>query len=210
VPKRCVVFFDGQNLYHGARDCWAPDVSLNLRTPYSWPSYDVQQLAEALVASESDRRLSQVRFYTGVPARSFGKPPTQNRNDFWHNFWGNKLRHLGARGVHVYRGRINPGGQEKGVDVSIAIDLIRLTYEGAYEVAILVTSDSDLGPAVQLAKELCAKQGRVCEFESAFPYQEPHHVPRGVPGTIWRRISQATYDACRDPRDYRGRPPHGP
>jgi len=207
MPKNCVVFFDGQNLYHGARDAWAPEKSLNLQTPYSWPSYDVEQLAEALAASESGRRLSQVRFYTGVPGRSFGRPVSPSRNDFWHEFWGNKLRHLSARGVHVYRGRINPGGQEKGVDVSIAIDLIRLTYEQAYDVAILVSSDSDLGPAVKLAKELCSVQGRQCDFESAFPHQVPNHAPRGVPGTVFRRISQGTYDACRDPREYRGQPP---
>jgi uncharacterized LabA/DUF88 family protein len=210
VPKRCIVFFDGQNLYHGARDAWAPDKSLNLQTHYSWPSYDVEQLAEALVASESGRVLSQARFYTGVPGPSYGKPPSQSRNDFWHKFWNNKLRHLAARGVHVYRGRINPGGQEKGVDVSIAIDLIRLTYEQAYDVAILVSSDSDLGPAVRLAKGLCSAQGRMCSFESAFPYEEPHHAPRGVPGTVCRRISRGTYDACRDPREYRARRTAGP
>jgi uncharacterized LabA/DUF88 family protein len=206
MAKLCVVFFDGQNLYHGARDAWAPDPSLKVRTPYAWPSYDVEALAEALVQSESGRRLSQTRFYTGVPGSQLGGPRSQSRDDFWHEFWGNKLRHLSARGVHVYRGRINPGGQEKGVDVSIAIDLIHLTYQQAYDVAILVSSDSDLGPAVELAKKLCSDQGRVCDFESAFPYQQPHHAPRGVPGTVCRRISRETYDACRDPREYRGRP----
>ncbi len=201
APHRTVVFFDGQNLYHGARDAWGPD------DPYHWPCYDVEILADALVASEPGRVLSQTRFYTGVPEPSHGKPVSPNRNDLWHNFWNNKLRHLGARGVHVYRGRINPGGQEKGVDVSIAIDLIRLTYEDAYDTAILVTSDSDLGPAVELARVLSREQGKNRAYESAFPYQEPHHRQRGVPGTTWRKISQGTYDACRDPREYRLLPP---
>lgn len=149
------------------------------------------------------RVLSQVRFYTGVPKPQRGRPPAPDRNDLWHHFWNNKLRHLGGRGIHVYRGRINPGGQEKGVDVSIAIDLIRLTYEDQYDTAILVSSDSDLGPAVALAKEISRNQGRQRTFESAFPFQEPHQRQRGVPGTVWRRISQGTYDACRDPREYR-------
>lgn len=154
-------------------------------------------MADALTASDPGRALSQIRFYTGVPS------PQQS--DHWHHFWNNKLRHLGGRRVHVYRGRINPGGQEKGVDVSIAIDLIRLTYENGYDTAILVTSDSDLGPAVGLAKELSGKQGRTRVFESAYPYQEPHHAMRGVPGTIFRKISKGTYDACFDARDYRKR-----
>ena len=193
MAARTVVLFDGQNLYHGARDAWGPG------DPYHWPCYDVEALAGALVAAEPGRSLSQIRFYTGVP--------DPRRSAHWHGFWNNKLRHLGGRGAHVFRGRINPGGQEKGVDVSIAIDLIRLTYEMAYDAAILVTSDSDLGPAVALAKQLSKVQGVQRAFESAYPYQEPHHAMRGVPGTTWRKISKGTYDACFDARDYRGTVP---
>jgi uncharacterized LabA/DUF88 family protein len=38
---------------------------------------------------------------------------------------------------------------EKGVDTLIATDMIRLAWEGAYDLAVLATSDSDLVPAVQ-------------------------------------------------------------
>ena len=41
------------------------------------------------------------------------------------------------------------GTAEKGVDTAIATDMIRLAWEGAYDVAVLVSSDSDLVPAVQ-------------------------------------------------------------
>ena len=61
-----------------------------------------------------ERELSEVRFYTGVPA------PSVNR--FWHDFWTNKCRYLRNQGVHVYTGRVNSAGQEKGVDVSLALD----------------------------------------------------------------------------------------
>lgn len=50
------------------------------------------------------------------------------------------LQYLKSRGVVVYKGRIGPSSQkEKGVDVSIAIDLVRLTFEQEYEVAIIVS-----------------------------------------------------------------------
>lgn len=39
--------------------------------------------------------------------------------------------------------------QEKGVDTAIVTDMIRLAWEAAYDVAVLVSSDSDLVPAVQ-------------------------------------------------------------
>lgn len=38
---------------------------------------------------------------------------------------------------------------EKGVDTAIATDMIRLAWENAYDVAVLVSSDGDLVPAVQ-------------------------------------------------------------
>lgn len=41
------------------------------------------------------------------------------------------------------------GTAEKGVDTAIATDMIRLAWEGAYEVAVLASSDADLVPAVR-------------------------------------------------------------
>lgn len=41
------------------------------------------------------------------------------------------------------------GTVEKGVDTAIATDMIRLAWEGAYDIAVLASSDSDLVPAVQ-------------------------------------------------------------
>lgn len=41
---------------------------------------------------------------------------------------------------------------EKGVDTLIATDMIRLAWEGAYDLAVLATSDADLIPAVEFLK----------------------------------------------------------
>ena len=41
------------------------------------------------------------------------------------------------------------GTEEKGVDVRIATDMIRLAWSESYDVAVLVTSDKDLIPAVE-------------------------------------------------------------
>jgi hypothetical protein len=191
---QAVVFFDGQNLFHLAKEAWAPR-PLVPGSPYGWPSYDVEKLAAALVQRVPGRGLSEIRFYTGVP------DPTQNA--FWHGFWSNKLRYLGSWGIYVYKGRINPGGQEKGVDVSLAIDLIRLTYERRYDSAIIVSQDWDFGPAVGLAKRIARDQARRLTFESAFPYSPGQGSRRGVPGTTWVHIDKPLYDACHDPSDYR-------
>lgn len=80
---------------------------------------------------------------------------------------------------------------------------MRLTYEQAYEFAIIVSQDWDFGPAVKLAKEIARGQGRMLTFESAFPYGEARRSSRGVPGTQWVHIEKDLYDACHDPADYR-------
>ena len=193
---RTIVLIDGQNLYHLARRAWGSDP----KSPYAWPSYDVEKLARALVTRTPGRVLVEIRFYTGVP-----DPTVSPSQVFWHGFWSNKIRHLRSRGVYVHRGRVNAGGQEKGVDVSLALDLVRATYDQQYEVAILVSQDWDFGPAVRLAKEIAQVQGRRLAFESCFPVGPGSLSRRGVPGTTWVPIDQGIYDACRDVRDYRPR-----
>ncbi len=194
MDTRTIVLIDGQNLYHLARKAWASGP----KSPYGWPSYDVEKLAQALVSRVPGRTLAEIRFYTGVP------DPAMGASEFWHGFWSNKIRYLKSRGIYVYRGRVNSGRQKKGVDVSLALDLVQATHDERYEVAIIVSQDSDFGPAVRLAKQIAKAQGRSLAFESCFPFG-PGLSQRGVPGTTWIHIDQATYDSCHDPTDYRPR-----
>ena len=193
MQQRTVIFFDGQNLYHLAKDAFGSGGTGPVR--YSYPAYDVLRLANSLLNMKPGRVLTQIRFYTGVP--------DQQTDMRWHTFWTNKLRHLMNKGVYVYKGRLNTSGQEKGVDVSIATDLIHLTYRNDYDVAIILSQDWDFGPAVRLAKVIAKGQGRSVEFESCFPFGSGSYCDRGIPGTTWIRIDQNLYDSCVDPRDYR-------
>src|SRR5207247_1715599 len=54
--KRTVVFVDGQNLFHAAREAFG----------YTYPNYDVRLLAERICAGRG-WKLTQARFYTGIP-----------------------------------------------------------------------------------------------------------------------------------------------
>ena len=196
LNMRVIVFVDGQNLYRQAKRAWRAGDGASSR--YSWPSYDVEKLAKTMAERTPDRRLVEIRFYTGVPKRSV--------SSHWYDFWSNKIRFLRSRGVYVYRGRINSGGQEKGVDVSLALDLVVAAYERRFDVAIIVSQDSDFGPAVQAAKRIAESQGRFLIFESAFPVGRGSSSRQGIDGTKWIPIDKAAYDACLDPRDYRRKP----
>ena len=200
---RTVVFIDGQNLFHLARLAWG--MTRNERTArYSWPSYDVTKLSLALANRVPGRELAEMRFYTGVPNPKFGDKARRS-----HAFWSNKIRALKEAGVYVYRGKVNRYGKEKGVDVSIAIDLVHATHEIRYQTAILVSQDHDLAPAVRLSKHIAQKQGRAVVIESAFPALRRRQQSRHIPGTIAVPIDKETYDSCHDPTDYRrGGPQH--
>ena len=193
---RTTVFVDGQNLYHLARTAWAGATGLSR---YTWPSYDIRKIAEGLTDRVAGRTLVEVRFYTGIPDPSL---PTGN-NRFWHGFWTNKTRAMISQGITVYKGRLNRGGQEKGVDVRLALDVVNLTYENRYDCGIIVSQDWDFGSAVSLARTIARRQNRDVSFESAFPFDNGNTVPRGIPGTTWVHIDKALYDSCYDPRDYR-------
>ncbi|MFX0137617.1 MAG: NYN domain-containing protein, partial [Candidatus Hodarchaeota archaeon] len=49
------------------------------------------------------------------------------------------------------------GTIEKKVDINIAIDIISLAYENAYDTAVLVSGDGDFVPVVKRVKELDKK-----------------------------------------------------
>ena len=195
---RCVVFFDGQNLYHAVKQAFG----------YTYPNYDPVKLATA-VCQQQGWQLNQVRFYTGVP------DPADNLQ--WYNFWSAKLGRLGRRGVFVFSRSLRyhnraitlPDGsvrrfrvgEEKGIDVRIAIDVIRLASRRQYDVALIFSQDQDLSEAAEEIREVAREQGRWIKIASAYPAGGRNR--RGIDRTDWLAIDRAAYDACLDARDYR-------
>lgn len=197
---RAIVFIDGQNLFYAVKDAFG----------YGYPNYDVTALAQRLCADRG-WTLAQVRFYTGVPDVS-DKP-------FWNHFWTHKLARMGREGVHVfsrplrYRNQtvtLPDGtehtvlvGQEKGVDVRLALDLVRLASDRHYDVALILSQDQDLTEAVDDVKLLARQHGRWIRLACAFPFSPTLRNRRGINKTDWIRIDRKLYDACIDKRDYR-------
>lgn len=69
-----------------------------------------------------------------------------------------------------------PNGQEKGVDVSLAIDAMERAMEGKIDVAVLVTGDGDLTPLVRALMKHGVRVGLLYfEYESS---QRTSHVNR--------------------------------
>jgi uncharacterized LabA/DUF88 family protein len=96
-------------------------------------------------------------------------------------------------------------GEEKGIDVRIAIDTIRMARQNQLDVAVLFSQDQDFTEVADEIRAIARDQGRWIKIASAFPASATAANKRGVNKTDWISIDRATYDACVDPRDYRSR-----
>lgn len=202
--KRAVAFIDGQNLFHAARESFG----------YTFPNYDVTVLAGTICHAQG-WQLTQVRFYTGIP------DPADNAT--WHRFWSAKLAVMGRQAVKVfsrslrYRNktvRLPDGtthtflsGEEKGIDVRIALDVIRMAHRMEYDVALIFSQDQDLSEVAEEIRTIAMEQTRWIKIACAFPFSPTTRNRRGIDKTDWIRIDRATYDACLDRRDYRPKSP---
>lgn len=198
--KRAISFVDGQNLFYHAKDSFG----------YQFPNYDILKLSERVCGLRS-WNLAQARFYTGVP--------DVTDNPFWNHFWTGKLASMGRQGIYVFSRRLRyrnktvelPGlgkhtfltGEEKGVDVRIALDVIGLANRNEYDAAIIFSQDQDLSEVADEVRLISRQQNRWIKVACAYPLSPTTQNRRGINGTDWVHIDRAMYDGCRDGRDYR-------
>lgn len=207
--KRVVAFFDAQNLFHAVKNVFN----------HMHPDYDPLALANAICVARKGWELSQARLYTGVP--------DAKDDPFWNHYWNGKLAVLGRQGVHVFRRALRYRmkvvklpredkfgamagkkhkflvGEEKGVDVRIAIDIIRLAHLRQYDVALVFSQDQDLSEVADEIRAVAEEQKRWIKIACAFPSGEASRNRRGIDKTDWIEISREMYEECMDLRDYK-------
>ena len=89
------------------------------------------------------------------------------------------------------------------MDVRLALDVVRLAREGAYDVAVLFSQDQDLSEVADEVKAISISQQRWIRVACAFPVSPAYANTRGVNRTDWAGFDRALYDTCIDPIDYR-------
>lgn len=201
IQKRVFVFIDGQNLFRSAKEAFG----------YTYPNYDVKLLSEKVCLSR-EWILDKIYFYTGVP--------DVRDNNQWHNFWTKKLSYMGRRGIKIFSRDLryhnekmkcpscgktytNLVGREKGVDIRIALDVIRFAHEKLYNVALIFSQDQDLSEVADEIRKIASEQQRWIKIASSFLISPTSRNRRGIDKTDWIEIDRHTYDSCIDPADYR-------
>ena len=200
VYKNCIAFIDGQNLFYAIKSAFG----------YSHPNYDVQLLAKA-ICQQQNWDLLKVCFYTGIPPK--------NINPKWHDFWAKKLAVMGTRQITTFKRELRyhqeyielPGGgtksvlvpREKGIDIRIALDIVRMASDEEYDVALLFSQDQDLSEVAREIRRISNKQNRWIKIACAYPISPTTTNDRGINSTDWIKFDKSFYDRCIDPIDYR-------
>lgn len=142
---RVAVFIDNQNAYMGARAAFGLQ-----NAHYTEGQINPLRLAQNLVALghgvDPTRRLTEVRIYRGEPSPKHspvGQAACQRQVAAWRAM---PLVTPVVRPLKYY-----PDGtiREKGIDVLIALDIAEGAYTNTYDVAILMSADTDLIPALE-------------------------------------------------------------
>ena len=157
VPDRTVVFLDYQNVYRRARAAFHDEVN----DPAVRGQIDPLALAQLLTSrGTASRQLQQVRVYRGRPD-SAKQPDSYGANlrqcDAWRQL--SPVVHVTTR---ILRYPLNwPGerAQEKGIDVSLAVDFVVMAVRGEYDTGIIMSTDTDLKPALEAVVTLRGANG---------------------------------------------------
>lgn len=137
----------------------------------------------------------------------------------WHGYWTRRLTALRRAGVDVTARRLSsriervrlpdgtthavPVQREKGIDLRLGLDVVRLARNRDLDVAVVFSQDQDLAEVAREVRDIARSQGRWLKIVSAFPHGDRATSARGIDRTDWFRMDRAFYDACLDPRDYR-------
>ena len=197
-PLRIAVFFDWQNCYRSAQDALGPGTNGNVN-PFKLAQY----LARSRPPGSAEAQLSAVEIYSGIPSQR-RDPASYAARRRQHAAWQglSPLVRMHTRTL-AYRSDSQGGvrGQEKGIDVAIAIDLVRhVVFERTCDIAVLVSADTDLLPAL----ELIVEQRGVGAIEVAT--WDGGHAPGAlrVEGHLVHQhhLTEKLYHRFKDLRDY--------
>jgi len=138
--EKVAVYIDGSNFYNYLKDKEI-DFPKGIK-------FDFKNFVDYLI---EDRECISKRYYTGVFRNIDGTKKSEKLVKGQQKFFTN----ITKDGFMVKRGRIMPIKgvyKEKGTDVKIAVDLVVGAVDNHYDTAILVSSDTDLIPAIRYIK----------------------------------------------------------
>ena len=152
--RRVAVFFDWQNAYRAARRAFGWE---------GWPSevgnfspYDLARLLATRNERGSSGELCRVEVHRGLPDSTrdpVGHGACRRQSSAWMAE-NPQLVIPRLRALRYPPDWPKQPEREKGVDVQLALGLLECVISGACDVAVLVSNDTDLMPAIETVVRL--------------------------------------------------------
>lgn len=199
-----VVFLDSQNVYKGAREAFCG---------YGAPHWEGQVHPLALgqlIAADSpyERQLHQVRVYRGQPDATRdprGYAANARQVAAWRQSPMVDVTMRTLRYPYGWPNSHQAGEkpQEKGIDVALAIDFVSMAVAGDFGVGVLMSTDTDLKPALEAVARLTPTQGvraEVASWSSAAGHSRRLSISSRRLYCHW--LGKDTYDQIADTTNY--------
>ena len=156
-----MVFIDGSNLYH------------SLKNSFGTASIDIEKFCNKLVEKNNLIRI----FYYTAPLNQIDNPKAYSEQQKFLS----KLSQI--KRITIFLGRLEkrPDNHkvEKGVDVKLAVDLLINSFENKFDVAYIVSNDSDFVSAITEVQNMGKKV-----FNVTFPNTKSFHLNNVCDRTI--------------------------
>jgi len=140
INNRIAIFIDGSNLYYKLKELGVEHTT----------NFDYYGLVNKFI---NNREIVYSGYYVGViKAR-----PDNLKGQILRKEQQRLFNLLNQKNFIIKRGYLMLSGgkyHEKGVDVQIATDLLIGAYENLYDTAIVISSDTDLIPAIKKVRSL--------------------------------------------------------
>jgi len=134
--ERVNIFIDGSNFYHG------------LKNHIGRTDMNFYEFAKLLCGG--NRTLIRTYYYNAPYKKDkIDEEKYKSQQKFFSKLYSTPY-------LKVRLGKLVPRGNtfiEKGVDVFLAIDMLKYAYDDMYDTAILVSGDGDFAEAVEAVKE---------------------------------------------------------
>jgi hypothetical protein len=203
LSARVAVFIDYQNVHLAALQCFWRRGS-NLAFGHVDPLKIGHLIVSRRVANGLPSRLVQVRVYRGYPDPGL-QPHSSAANDRQADAWARSaLVSVTRRPLRYPRRWPDDPATEKGIDVALAVDILRLAaIEEAFDVGVVFSSDTDLLPAIETVIDLRCAHMEVASWRARLGPNRLRVNGKALPWCHW--LDEESYRSVADLTDYRKR-----
>jgi len=156
--ERVMIFIDGSNHYHIIKDMFKGSKKMI--------DFDFEKFIKYIA---KNRKIIRTYYYNAPLDISFNEDAYKKQQKFFDKLM--RIPNFNLVLCRLQKQKIN--GKTiylvKEDDIHLAVDMVKLAYNNAYDTAILVSSDGDFVPAVKAVKEI-GKNVENIGFETKFSY----------------------------------------